>query len=298
MTRRRCLAPRVNDAAVEPHVAAVVKLVRAEGLVPTSTELVDARGRLATDVTDGHAAVLQEAIGPLVALVAADVSSEEAWVCLVVVMQSMLSAHDLPMLAGGAEQWASATKRVFRARVVTFRAGEIENLWMAHRRSIALPTTATWERKQGVSLRRKREAIAKQVAAALDVCDGKRGYQVLADVPSAPPGERQRRTLQDLLPSLDGVAKPCMEAEYRRLDFHRPEIRAAEMHARLATAAARRENAVKWEPVQMAAKVRKQPGGTAVQSSHVKKIGERDRGTWAILNEAIECRAVPVRVCG
>ena len=98
-----------------------------------------------------------------------------------------------------------------------------------------------------------------------------------------------------MLPAVD-AAKPCMEAEYVRLNFHRPEICAAALHARLATTAARGANAAKWEPIQAAAKVRKQPAGTAIQSSHVKKIGERDRGTWAVLNEAVECRAVPVRV--
>ena len=59
---------------------------------------------------------------------------------------------------------------------------------------------------------------------------------------------------------------------------------------------ARRGNAAKWEPIQQAAQVRKAPGGTAIQASHVKRISRHSRGTWAILNEAIECRAVPVRV--
>ena len=292
----RCNEPRVDVLKVQPFVAAVVQLVRDERLVPTSTELADARGSLTTDLSDGQSAVVHEATGPMSALVAEDVSVEEAWVCLVVVLQVMLSSHDFPSPTIGAEQWASAVKRILRARVETFRDGGIAKLWKAHRASIVLPTTATWERKQSVSLSRKRENIGRQAGAALDVCDGKRGSTIMADVPTAPPGERELHCMESLLPTVEGVTKPRMEAEYTRLNFHRPERRAAEMHASLATKEARSANAKKWAPVQEAAQVKKAPGATSISSRHLKKVGARARSDWAIINEAIERRAVPVRV--
>ena len=276
---------------------ALLALVREEGLTQLSDILVSARGSLLPSISANQALIVNEAIDPITQLIASDVGDEVSWVALIVLMQSMLSAHDLNDTKLAHAHRRARDTITLRDRVRMFHNGSIRRLWdHAHIRNIRLPTTATWEKTQLQTLHTKRTAIAKQVAAALDDCDGKRGSTILAGVPTAPPGEREYGILRGLIPQGEGEPRNIMTRRYEQLGYDQPRRRAAELHARLAPRQAMIANTTKWLPRMAAAKVRKAPDGTAIAAGHTKRLAELNPTAWAVIFEAIECRALPERV--
>ena len=266
--------------------------MRREGLYPTSDIILSARAYLLQSLGHKLGSVAQEAINPVATVLAANVACVEAWTCLVVAMQVILGK--VPMLRHeDAALHYKRTMAAVRARVISFQAGDVEQLWRDHTSRIALPTTQTWEKQRRRSAREQRASIGREAKEAIDQCDIKAGNMAIAAGVTAPPGMRELHLLKGLLPHVQGVPRAEMEAEFKRLGFDKPAVRSAALHARLGQAAERKALHAKWSSILANSKTRKQPCGTGWRTEFTKQLYKTNIEAWAVIFEAIEMRAVP-----
>lgn len=278
-----------------PVQLALVTLVRRNHLDLKSVELVSARGSQLSSIGKAQAAVAQRAINPIVDMVAADISRGEAWTCLFVMMQLMMEQPSAMEKMEGEVLQKRITAEL-KERVATVEAGQVQAMWDKHLTRLKLPTTESWERQRRASASQQREAIGREAIRAVDGCDIKSGNKAIAAGVSAPPGDREFKILQGLLPVKDGVERSHMEAHFKAMRFDKPQEAASALHARLAVAKERLANTAKWTAILGNAKTRKQPCGTGWRTEFTKRLSSWNMEAWAILFEGIEQRAVPASV--
>ena len=285
----------VNERGLLPEMVALVMLVRAECLTPTSAAILSAKSYMQSNLGKKHASIVQGVINAAADLVAYDVSCVEAWTCLVVACQAVLASVRVPESATAAEVYKLETQEL-RRRVTVFMRGDVASLWRTQVQRYALPTSRKWEKQQRRSAVAVRSDIGKAARAAIDQCDIKSGNMTMAATPAAPPGEREYALLCGLLPATTGVGCDVLRAAHTAMGLGDPTERARCLHERLSSATAIKENTSKWEPIIAGAKTRKQPCGTGWRTEFTKRLAEWNGRAWAIIFEAVEARAVPDEV--
>ena len=279
----------------DPPLEALVHLVRVQALTPTSDVVRVGKSAMLTSLGKAQAATVQKAISSAVELVAKDVACAEAWTCMVVCMQLMLSTVTFPR-GTPHEAKPRLVLEALRTRAREYDEGKAASLWDAHVQRIELPTSAKWEKQQKRMPKQVRMSIGEQAMQAIDSCDIKKGNTAIAAGVTAPPGEREHELLRGLLPHVPNVPVRLMQEAYTLRRFDRPHELALELHARLSKVAVRNANTVKWETVVCTAKTRKEPSGDGLRTEFSKRLFQWAPEAWAIVLEGIEARAVPVVV--
>ena len=281
--------------SLPPPLVALVQLIRREALHPTSDILLSAKAHLLPTLRSKVGSIAQEAINPVATLLATDVACTEAWTCLIVSVQVILSK--VPMLKQeGAAQYYVRLAQVVRARVTTFQEGKVDQLWREHAGRVVLPTTLSWEKQRKRSAREQRAGIGREAKEAIDQCDIKAGNMAIAAGVTAPPGEREVGLLRKLLPYEPNAPCALMKAAFVQLGFDQPLERCRALHARLESATELKALLAKWASILADSKTRKQPCGTGWRTEFTKQLYKTNIQAWAVIFEAIETRAVPEAV--
>lgn len=79
-----------------PEVVALVHMVRAERLTPTSDALLSGKAYLMESLGKKHGAIVEGAVNDVAMLVFGDVSCVESWTCLFVIVQALLLKVKVP----------------------------------------------------------------------------------------------------------------------------------------------------------------------------------------------------------
>ena len=119
----------LQTAQLPPAVEALVRLVRAEGLLPSSDAILSAKSVMMPSMSYGGGAIVQEAISPVADLLSRDVYCTEAWTCLRVVVQIMMFNVPMPRPNMDGFESSKFIAKCLHSRVVTFREGGAAVLW-------------------------------------------------------------------------------------------------------------------------------------------------------------------------
>ncbi len=83
---------------------------------------------------------------------------------------------------------------ILKLRIELYKDGKIEELWNAVNCKLKLPTVAGWHEKHNKKNGDKSQSRSKQIREAIDSNDMRSAERIIADVPSAAPGQAQSWT--------------------------------------------------------------------------------------------------------